>query len=125
MARILQCFLCHHSRLCCYKSVYFRPGKILFPYCFEDDGDIYVALKAIEKYCAKKSIPLSFYVVPREMMPLVALRYDNYNVSLNRNESEYIYLAEDLRLFPVKNILASVIMLTGLQNCFPMPYSDL
>ena len=76
--------------------------KFFFPYCFEDDGDIYVALKAIEKYCAKKSIPLSFYVVPREMMPLVALRYDNYNVSLNRNESEYIYLAEDLRLFSGK-----------------------
>ena len=76
--------------------------KFFFPYCYQDSGDINAALEAIEKYCAKKTIPLSFYVVPREMLPLVALRYDNYTVSSNRNESEYIYLSEDMRLFSGK-----------------------
>ncbi len=76
--------------------------KFFFPYRYQNDGDIDSALLAIEKYCYKKSIPLSFYVVPRNMLPLVARRYDNYNVRLNRNESEYIYSAEDMASFSGK-----------------------
>lgn len=73
--------------------------KFFFPYRYEEDGDINAALEAIEKYCAKKTIPLSFYVVPREMLPIVAMRYDNFKVNNSRNESEYIYLSEDMRSF--------------------------
>ncbi|MGI6607955.1 MAG: GNAT family N-acetyltransferase [Erysipelotrichaceae bacterium] len=76
--------------------------KFFFPYCYEDFGDINAAIEAIEKYCAKKSIPLSFYVVPREMLSYVTCRYDNYTVSSDRNESEYIYLSEDMQLFSGK-----------------------
>ncbi len=102
--------------------------RFFFPYCYEDSGNIDDALKAIEKYCSKKSIPLSFYVVPREMMPIVAKRYDNYNVSLNRNESEYIYLAEELREFSGKKYSGQRNHVNKFTKLFPdalfLPLSD-
>ena len=84
------------------KVCIFDQEKFFFPYRYENDGDINAALETIEKYCAKKTIPLSFFVVPREMLPLVAMRYDNFNVNTSRNESEYIYTSEDMRLFSGK-----------------------
>ncbi len=102
--------------------------KFFFPYLYEDSGNINDALEAIEKYCSKKSIPLSFYVVPREMMPLVALRYNNYNVSFNHNESEYIYLSEDMRLFSGKKYAGQRNHVNKFIKLFPnavfMPLND-
>ncbi|MGI6509653.1 MAG: GNAT family N-acetyltransferase [Erysipelotrichaceae bacterium] len=102
--------------------------KFFFPYLYEDSGDINAALKAIEKYCSKKSIPLSFYVVPSEMLGLVALRYDNYTVGSNRNESEYIYLAEDMRTFSGKKFAGQRNHVNKFTKLFPeavfLPLSD-
>ncbi len=70
--------------------------KFLFPYPYEEGADIDAALAAIEKYTAKKGIPLSFHGVPRSELPRVSERYNNFSVSSNRNDSDYIYLASDM-----------------------------
>lgn len=73
--------------------------KFFFPYRCGEGGDIDAALAAIERYAAKNSIPLSFFVVPREELPVVALRYNSFTATANRNASDYIYLAEEMRSF--------------------------
>lgn len=93
--------------------------KFFFPYRCEEGGDLDTALEAIEKYCAKKSIPLSFYVVPREMLPVVALRYNNFSVSANRNGAEYIYLSEDMRLFTGKKYSGQRNHINKFKKLFP------
>ncbi|NLZ76244.1 MAG: GNAT family N-acetyltransferase [Erysipelotrichia bacterium] len=93
--------------------------EFFFPYCYKNEGDINIALGAIERYCTKKSIPLSFYIVPREMMPFVALRYDNYTVNLNRNESEYIYLSKDMQQFSGKKYSGQRNHINKFTNLFP------
>lgn len=78
-----------------------KKEKFFFPYPCADtnDADISAALYAIERYSAKKSIPLLFYTVPRHMLPEIALRYNVFKVAVNRNSSDYIYNAEDMRSF--------------------------
>lgn len=71
----------------------------LYPFAYTDGGDVKEALAAIEKYTSKNSIPYSFYAVPRDELPRLALRYTNMSFSVNRNESEYIYAAGDMKSF--------------------------
>lgn len=74
--------------------------QFLYPFAFREGANLDAALAAIEKYAAKNSIPLSFYAVPRSELPRLASRYTNFSFSVNRNDSDYIYSAGDLRDFP-------------------------
>lgn len=76
--------------------------QFLYPYAVSPDADVGAALSAIEKYTAKNSIPLNFYGVPRSELPGLAARYNNMSFTVSRNDSDYIYLASDMKEFAGK-----------------------
>ncbi len=96
--------------------------QFLFPFACTEDGDIDTALSAIEKYTSKNSIPLSFYAVPRDELPRLALRYTNLSFSVNRNESDYIYAAEDMKSFAGRKYAAGETSSADSKSAILMPF---
>ncbi len=58
------------------------------------------AIEALERHCRDNAIALHFTNVPREKMPLLALRYgDDVRIENPRAWRDYLYRAEDFRKF--------------------------
>lgn len=79
----------------------FSEGResFLFPYIYRENGDINSALYAIERYVAKNSLPYTLLAVERSTLNYVSSRYKNFSVLSNRNQSDYVYLSEDMQTF--------------------------
>lgn len=58
------------------------------------------ALEKIEAYCRANNVRLHFTAIPREKLPLLALRYGaDLHISNIRRWRDYIYAAEDFRTY--------------------------
>ncbi len=73
-------------------------------YCFDypvpgPDGSEDAALDAIERWCMDSGTPLEISVVPAEKAPRLLARYPLMRVSNLRSWRDYVYAAEDLKLF--------------------------
>ncbi len=71
----------------------------LFPYTYLEDGDINAALFAMERYATKNALSYSILAVERSTLSYITSRYKSFSVLSSRNESDYIYLTEDLKNF--------------------------
>ena len=58
------------------------------------------ALEKIEAYCRANNVRLHFTAIPREKLPLLALRYGaDLHISNIRRWRDYIYAAEDFKTY--------------------------
>ena len=83
----------------------FYAGKYYFYYPIslsEEDGAVDAAISEIERFCRDGDERLHFTNVPKSKLPALLLRYAAANFSDNRRWRDYLYLAEDFRLYPGK-----------------------
>ena len=60
------------------------------------------AIALIEKYCADRHVPLIWSNLTLEEAESLALRYHKPKIEYNRDQSDYVYNAEDMRTFKGK-----------------------
>lgn len=75
-------------------------------FCFPLGANVDKALSALEKYCLERHIPLSFYPVDDATAAYLTNRYYDAAISSERNWSDYIYNAENLKTFAGKKYSA-------------------
>ncbi len=78
-------------------------GEYLFDYPVKStNGDETQALKSIAKYCSENSIPFTLFDVPKDKLSTVLSVFPEVEIKSNRNEDDYLYLAEDFIKFEGK-----------------------